>query len=655
MQGSATPVPPSGKLQILGPSQDIQRHRLDEASLSKVLSDKLGDVMSHLERLKQRVSEKSSRILVTGDVNAGKSTFVNALLGADVLPSDQQPCTQSFCEVIPSQRIGMPVVHAMKEIDSLAPSAEKGHLEMSVEEMQEAIQDEESGFSWYRLYWPVRGEGASKRFTAGSTFDISLIDSPGLNSDLFKTTALFSKQADIDVVVFVVNAANHLTLSAREFLERAGKEKDYIFLVVNRFDDIKNQDKCRRIILQQISEVLPLTFGEAEELIHFVSAGAYLGRLKRGADFEDQAFGRLEASLRAFILEKRTRSKLLPAYTFIQRLLQDLDLILADNCARLQQDCERMQTELEMISPCYEDLVAHDLPLRNAVQATINETCRLSYEGCLQLTGSLGACEQQAVPWPGLLGVFRFRRQVLDQLGRAAQAAVAAASGRAAAAAAQGLHTLHALAAAHAPQVFGGAADGWPAGEDRLRGRFVLHAEAPALPDLAAWDLVSLGDELLSTRTWIGAGTIAAALAGYRPLVALGVSLAELLVSAHRPGRARLGLLLAAGGALAVGVLVLDVERMVRRRLAAHARECLLGPWQREHARLLEVATREVLLEASLGLVARFEEALHQQRRLRSEKDMELRQCESVLAHFHTRRDALLGLKAAVFAYKVVV
>jgi mitofusin len=43
--------------------------------------------------------------------------------------------------------------------------------------------------------------------------DISLIDSPGLNIDGVKTMALFAQQEEIDVVVFVVNAANHFTLS----------------------------------------------------------------------------------------------------------------------------------------------------------------------------------------------------------------------------------------------------------------------------------------------------------------------------------------------------------------------------------------------------------------------------------------------------------
>lgn len=53
----------------------------------------------------------------------------------------------------------------------------------------------------------------SRSFLHNGVVDISLIDSPGLNIDTMKTTSLFSKQEEIDVVVFVVNAENHFTLS----------------------------------------------------------------------------------------------------------------------------------------------------------------------------------------------------------------------------------------------------------------------------------------------------------------------------------------------------------------------------------------------------------------------------------------------------------
>ncbi len=115
--------------------------------------------------------------------------------------------------------------------------------------------------------------------------DISLIDAPGLNRDSLKTTALFARQEEIDVVVFVVSAENHFTLSAREFLSSASKEKAYLFIVVNKFEQIKNKEKCRRSVLEQIRELSPRTYDDAADLVHFVDSSAVLGVEPTNASF----------------------------------------------------------------------------------------------------------------------------------------------------------------------------------------------------------------------------------------------------------------------------------------------------------------------------------------------------------------------------------
>ncbi len=40
----------------------------------------------YLTKLEQRINDRQSKILVTGDVNAGKSTFVNTLLRRQIVP-----------------------------------------------------------------------------------------------------------------------------------------------------------------------------------------------------------------------------------------------------------------------------------------------------------------------------------------------------------------------------------------------------------------------------------------------------------------------------------------------------------------------------------------------------------------------------------------
>src|ERR1700679_1826641 len=54
--------------------------------------------------------------------------------------------------------------------------------------------------------------------------------------------ALFSRQEEIDIVVFVVSVDDHPTESAHSFLRKESNEQAYLFIVVNKFDQIKQRE-----------------------------------------------------------------------------------------------------------------------------------------------------------------------------------------------------------------------------------------------------------------------------------------------------------------------------------------------------------------------------------------------------------------------------
>lgn len=53
---------------------------LDKKSIAKLLEKKLQQQVKYLLKLKDRIDDTTSKVFVTGDLNAGKSTFCNALL-----------------------------------------------------------------------------------------------------------------------------------------------------------------------------------------------------------------------------------------------------------------------------------------------------------------------------------------------------------------------------------------------------------------------------------------------------------------------------------------------------------------------------------------------------------------------------------------------
>lgn len=136
--------------------------------------------------------------------------------------------------------------------------------------------------------------------------DIASIDGPGLNHDTAHTTAVFARQEEIDVVVFVVPASNHFTISTKELIRAATAEKEYLFIVINAFDTIKNKQRWVNGITEQIQRLSPQTHEEASDLVRFVYSNAVLDPKSGHQDeIEErvQAFEHLKVSLRKFILE----------------------------------------------------------------------------------------------------------------------------------------------------------------------------------------------------------------------------------------------------------------------------------------------------------------------------------------------------------------
>ena len=427
-------------------------HSLEKASIASLLDGKISQSMKHLLSLRDRIEDTSSKVLITGDLNAGKSTFCNALLRRKVLPEDQQPCTSLFCEVLDArENSGIEEVHAVHKDTPYNRNDESSFDVYPLSEL-ENIVIENTKYMQCKVYVKdVRTIDES--LLNNGVVDIALIDAPGLNSDSLKTTAVFARQEEIDVVVFVVSAANHFTLSAKEFILNAAHEKAYIFMVVNGFDQIRDKQRCERMILDQIGKLSPRTHKEAAELVHFVSSNAIPvappvssqsgsgGGDGGGSDPHDddddrkdpkgkgkekeklQDFENLEGALRRFVLEKRSRSKLAPARTYLLNLLADLCSLATVNRDVAQSELKRVTDELAELEPAYENGKKRKGELAEGVNRAIDESCDDVYShtrSTLTYTITRVSDADLGVEYPGLFSAFQYAEDLklamLDQI-----------------------------------------------------------------------------------------------------------------------------------------------------------------------------------------------------------------------------------------------
>jgi mitofusin len=154
----------------------------------------------------------------------------------------------------------------------------------------------------------------------------------------------------------------------------AGKEKSYIFIVVNRFDMItRRADRCRREILDQIKEISPETFADADTLVHFVSAKQCLEETPDDPRTVED-FLRLEDCLRSFVLDKRSKSKLAPARRYLLNLLGDIILLADGNKEECDDDIKGVEKEIEGLSPSYRTMLDLSFLLEDS-DASVDGTC----------------------------------------------------------------------------------------------------------------------------------------------------------------------------------------------------------------------------------------------------------------------------------------
>lgn len=334
---------------------------LAKGSISSLLVTRFDAALSHLETLQKRVYDAQSRVLVTGDLNAGKSTLVNALLRRDeIMPTDEQPLTTRFVEVVPAkENDGQEEIHVLDQDVKYDPLDKATYTTVPIEKLNDMATDSsaDAGSPPLRVYLKDAKFDKATILHNG-VVDISLIDAPGLNRDSILTTANFARQEEIDVVVFVVSAANHFTLSAKEFIWQAGHEKAHLFIVVNRFDQIKNKERCRQAVLEQIKQLSPETYSDAADLVHFVDSAKVAlgyGDDAQGAEIDD-AFSHLEHSLRSFVLVNRAKSKLGPAQNYLTHLLADVELLASANALIASRERDAARAELSSVKPVLDKL-----------------------------------------------------------------------------------------------------------------------------------------------------------------------------------------------------------------------------------------------------------------------------------------------------------
>jgi hypothetical protein len=194
-----------------------------------------------MKGLRDRLVGERLQLAVLGQFKRGKSTFLNALLGAPLLPTAVVPLTAvpTFISWRPEPlvRISFDGQRAAEEFSSTEPSAIRFYLFRFVAE--EANPNNHLGVARVELFYPAP-------ILATGTV---LIDTPGIGSTLkHNTDAALEVLSECDAALLVVSADPPITEVELRYLETLKGKVSRLFFVLNKADYLQPDDQRSMVV-----------------------------------------------------------------------------------------------------------------------------------------------------------------------------------------------------------------------------------------------------------------------------------------------------------------------------------------------------------------------------------------------------------------------
>ena len=195
------------------------------------------------------------KIVVTANMSAGKSTFINALIGKQLAKTSQQACTGNICYFY----------NKPFEDHTVSLKTSSLHLNATLEEIK--------GYDWEG---PI-SMAAYFSGTLPSNTPFCIIDTPGVNASQHQEHLEITKneieKGDYDLLIYLLNMTQLGTTDDGAYLEYIAKTVDHekIVFVLNKVDNLITEDESLDHIIQNQIAFLN-TKGFEEPLILPVSS-----------------------------------------------------------------------------------------------------------------------------------------------------------------------------------------------------------------------------------------------------------------------------------------------------------------------------------------------------------------------------------------------
>ena len=282
-------------------------------------------------RLAERVGAGRFLVSVVGEFKRGKSTLINALVGAEVLPTGVLPLTAVATEV------------AYGEPGAVVELRDGTRRSISPVELADYVTEEGN---------PANQRGVARVEVRGRwpllALGVVLVDTPGIGSVYRRNTEVArAALLDADGAVVVLSADSPVSESECDLLGVLADRRAPTFFALNKADHLGpgELDQVRRFVEQVLSD----TLGRKTRVFAIGARAALVARLAgRQPDGDAGEFAGLASSLERFIAEDLVAARVSTARAELARLGRSLSDTLAVEQAALELDAATLAGQVEL-------------------------------------------------------------------------------------------------------------------------------------------------------------------------------------------------------------------------------------------------------------------------------------------------------------------
>ena len=308
------------------------------------------------------------RLLVLGDMKRGKSTFLNALIGENLLPSDVNPCTA----ILTILRYGVEkkvTVHFNNgsSPENLDFKTFKQRYTIDASEAKELEQQK-------KLAFPEVSHAVVEYPLPLLEKGVEIIDSPGLNDTEARNELSLGYVNNCHAILFVMRASQPCTLGERRYLENYIKSRGLtVFFLINAWDQVKeslidpddegelteSEEKLRRVFKANLAEYCQIDGYDVydERVFEVSSIQALRRRLKNpDASLEGTGFTEFMSAISTFLTKERAVSELRQARTLARLAYQHVNEAIERRVPLLEQDIEELKRRIDSVEPEFDKL-----------------------------------------------------------------------------------------------------------------------------------------------------------------------------------------------------------------------------------------------------------------------------------------------------------